>query len=70
MAQLSWSDGSRVGYGPVTSVRDDLSEVPDVQWRAAIVIPGHSSGYYLWTYQGREHLEYLIGQLRFVTGAP
>ena len=68
--QLDWNDGTKLGYGPLAAVRDDLSEVPDGQWRALISVPGHSSGYVLWSYNGREHLEHLIGQLRFVAGAP
>jgi hypothetical protein len=44
--------------------------VPDAQWKANIQIPGHSAGYILWTYAGREHLEFLMSQLRFVSGAP
>jgi hypothetical protein len=68
--EVSWNDGAKAGYGPVAAVRDDSTEVPDAQWRALIAVPGHSSGYILWTYNGREHLEHLIGHLRFVAGAP
>lgn len=73
---VQWSDGSELHYEQFDAVRDydnknqTFENVPGVEWRATIHVAGDRDLIVLWTYTGREHLEYLIGQLRFVSGAP
>ena len=54
----SWADSSRVGYGP--------EEASGQNWLAYLRIPGQQCLYNVWSRRGREHLESLIGRLRFV----
>ncbi len=53
--QVTWSDGSRVGYGP----RNE-------QWLAYLEVAGERCLYNVWSYRSREHLEELIDQIRRV----
>lgn len=56
------ADGSRVGYGP------EGGGTPN--WLAYVRIPQQECLYNVWSRRGREHLEELLGQLRFVTVQP
>lgn len=58
--QLSWTDGSGGAYGHETG---DES-------LAYITVVGQRCLYNVWSYLGRDHLEFLIRHLRFVDGAP
>lgn len=51
-------DGSSVGYGPEGGAGPN--------WLAYIRVPGQECLYNVWSRRGREHLEELLGQLRFV----
>ena len=53
-----FADSSRVGYG--------LEGGTGANWLAYIRIPGQDCLYNVWSRRGREHLEELLGQLRFV----
>ncbi|MBW3670488.1 MAG: hypothetical protein KY432_02315 [Acidobacteria bacterium] len=53
--QETFSDGSRIGYGP-----------REQQWLAYLQIAGQRCLYNIWSYRGREHLEGLIDELRMV----
>ena len=53
-----FADSSRVGYG--------LEGGTGTNWLAYIRIPGQECLYNVWSRRGREHLEELLGQLRFV----
>jgi hypothetical protein len=56
-----WSDGSEAGYGPEGgSGPNEL---------AYLRIPGQSCLYNVWSRLGRDHLEFLLQQLRFVETA-
>ena len=52
------ADSSRVGYGPEGGASPN--------WLAYVQIPGQGCLYNVWSRRGREHLEELLGQLRFV----
>jgi len=67
---LTWADGSTASFFVRSGVTDQLTFVPDVQWLAVLFIPNQDRFYEIWTYNGQDHLLYLIGQLRFVQGAP
>jgi hypothetical protein len=54
-----FADSSRVGYG-----REGGGIGPN--WLAYVRIPGQECLYNVWSRRGREHLEELLGQLRFV----
>jgi hypothetical protein len=54
---IEWSDGSRAGYG---------GGGYGGQWLANIQIRNQGCLYQVWSYLGREHLEELISNLRFV----
>lgn len=53
-----FADSSRVGYGREGGTGPN--------WLAYIRIPGQDCLYNVWSRRGREHLEELLGQLRFV----
>jgi hypothetical protein len=53
-----FADSSRVGYG--------LEGGAGTNWLAYVRIPGQECLYNVWSRRGREHLEELLGQLRFV----
>ena len=53
-----YADSSRVGYGPNPGTEPN--------WLAYIQIPGQECLYNVWSRRGREHLEELISELRFV----
>ena len=53
-----FADSSRVGYG--------LEGGTGTNWLAYIRIPGQDCLYNVWSRRGRQHLEELLGQLRFV----
>lgn len=58
---MEWNDGGLAGLG----------NLPDEgRWIADILLPGQQASYQLWTYVGRDHLDYLVSQLRYVTGGP
>jgi hypothetical protein len=54
----AWSDGSRVGYGPEGGTGPNQL--------AYLRIAGQGCLYNIWSALGVAHLEYLLGQLRFV----
>ena len=56
-----WFDGSRAEYGPEGGTGPNQL--------AYVKVQGQDCLYNVWSRLGREHLEYLIGQLRFVDGA-
>lgn len=55
----SWSDGSRVGYGPEGGTGPNQL--------AYLRIPGQNCLYNVWSRLGQAHLEALLEQLRFVS---
>lgn len=55
---LTWSDGSTAGYGPEGGTGPNQL--------AYLRITGMGCLYNVWSRLGREHLEHLLGQLRFV----
>lgn len=55
---IEWRDGSRAGYGP-----EGGSGPREL---AYLTVRGQECLYNVWSFAGREHLEYLLGQLRFV----
>src|SRR5690606_8126750 len=55
---MTWSDGSTAGYGP------EGGSGPNQL--AYLRIVGQGCLYNVWSRLGREHLEQLLGQLRFV----
>lgn len=55
----TWSDGSRVGYGPEGGTGPNQL--------AYLRIPGQNCLYNVWSRLGVAHLEALLEQLRFVT---
>jgi hypothetical protein len=55
-----WSDGSSVGYGPEGGTGPNQL--------AYLRIQGQDCLYNVWSRLGVTHLEFLLGQLRFVTG--
>jgi hypothetical protein len=59
---VEWNDGSAAGYGS----RDPVTG----QYLATLFVSGQGRAYQVWSYLNQRHLEYLISQLRFVTGAP
>lgn len=56
---VRWADGSTAGYGP-----EGGGAGPNQL--AYLQIAGQGCLYNVWSRLGREHLEYLLGQLRFV----
>jgi len=58
----SYSDGSRVGYGP------EGGDPSSKKWLAYLHVAGRPCLYNVWSHLGREHLELLIGNLRSVEG--
>lgn len=57
--ELTWSDGSRAGYGPEGGGAGSNQ-------LAYLTIPGQDCLYNVWSRLGVEHLERLLGELRFV----
>ena len=55
-----WFDGSRAEYGPEGGTGPNQL--------AYVRVQGQDCLYNVWSRLGKEHLEYLIGQLRFVEG--
>jgi hypothetical protein len=55
---LDWSDGSTAGYGPEGGTGPNQL--------AYLRIPGQACLYNVWSRLGREHLELLLSQLRFI----
>lgn len=55
---IEWSDGSTAGYGPEGGTGPNLL--------AYLRIPRQGCLYNVWSRLGREHLETLLGDLRFV----
>ena len=55
-----WADSSSAGYGPEGGTGPNQL--------AYLRLPHQDCLYNIWSRLGREHLEYLIGQLRFVQG--
>ena len=55
---IAWSDGSSAGYGPEGGTGPNQL--------AYVRIRGQQCLYNVWSRLGREHLEYLLSQLRFV----
>lgn len=53
-----FADSSRVGYGPEGGTGPN--------WLAYIQIPGQDCLYNVWSRRGRQHLEDLLGHMRFV----
>ncbi|HEV2149721.1 MAG TPA: hypothetical protein VGR37_20140 [Longimicrobiaceae bacterium] len=53
-----WSDGSTAGYGPEGGTGP--------RQLAYLRIPGQDCLYNVWSHLGREHLEQLLAELRFV----
>lgn len=56
--ELRWADGSTAGYGPEGGTGPNQL--------AYLQIAGQRCLYNVWSRLGREHLEYLLGQLRYV----
>lgn len=56
--RLEWSDGSSAGYGPEGGTGPNQL--------AYLRVQGQGCLYNVWSRLGREHLEHLLGQLRFV----
>lgn len=56
--RLQWTDGSSAGYGPEGGTGP--------KQLAYLRIPGQACLYNVWSNIGREHLEQLLDQLRFV----
>ncbi len=57
-----WADGSRADYG--------LTGGDSLPYLAYLEISGQRCLYNIWSFLGREHLEYLLAHLRFIKGAP
>ena len=55
---IGWADGSTVGYGPEGGTGPNQL--------AYLRVSGQGCLYNVWSRLGREHLEHLLGQLRFV----
>lgn len=55
---IEWSDGSSAGYG--------LEGGTGEKWLAYLRVAGQGCLYNVWSHVGREHLESLLGQLRYV----
>jgi hypothetical protein len=55
---IHWSDGSSVTYGPEGGTGPNQL--------GYLRIAGQGCLYNIWSRLGRDHLEYLLGQLRFV----
>jgi hypothetical protein len=55
---IAWADGSTVGYGPEGGTGPNQL--------AYLRVSGQGCLYNVWSRLGREHLEHLLGQLRFV----
>lgn len=62
--QVTFSDGSKAGYGPQSQPAGKDS------FLAFVVIPGQSCLYNVWSELGQDHLELLLKNLRFIAGAP
>lgn len=58
---IAWADGSSAGYGP------EGGSGPNQL--AYVRVAGQECLYNVWSRLGVEHLEYLLGELRFVGGA-
>lgn len=59
--RVRWRDGSEAGYGPEGGTGPNQL--------AYLRVPGQRCLYNVWSRLGREHLERLLGELRFVRGA-
>lgn len=59
----TWSDGSRVGYGPEGGTGPGLNQL------AYLRIAGQGCLYNIWSRLGREHLESMMNAIRFVETA-
>lgn len=57
-----WADGSHADYG--------LEGGNGPSYLAYLTIKNQRCSYNVWSFLGREHLEYLLEHLRFVEGAP
>ncbi len=57
-----WADGSRADYG--------LEGGKSLPYLAYLKINNQRCLYNVWSFLGRDHLEYLLQHLRFVKGAP
>lgn len=55
---IVWSDGSRADYGP--------QGFTGPVWIAFVHIRGQTNLYQIWSALGRQHLQYLLSQLRYV----
>lgn len=58
---IEWRDGSRAGYGP------EGGDGP--RHLAYLEVAGQDCLYNVWSFLGRDHLEFLLGELRFVESA-
>lgn len=58
----NWADGSQADYG--------LEGGFGLPYLAYLTIENQSCLYNVWSFLGRDHLEYLLQHLRFIKGAP
>jgi len=67
--RIDWSDGSSAGYG-VEGGGAFVVDGSTTKWLSHLRLDGHPCLYNVWSNLGRNHLEYLLGQLRSVEGHP
>ena len=65
-----WTDGSRVGYGPLGRGEVDPVEGMEHSWLAYLQVAGSDCFYQVHSYLGADHLIHLLNHLRHVQGAP